>query len=107
MTVPGKVETVFDIIDVIGVSSTKLPIKQWIRIIGLLQKHYKWRVQKMIAVGVGFGIRIVWKIISPFVDIKLREKIVLLGDDECDVIKTYTVVVFSLVSLKKLNNYVY
>ena len=82
MTVPGKVENFVNITDLIGVSATQLPIKESIRMIGLLQKHYKCRVQRMISVGVGIGIKIVWKIISPFVDVKIREKVVLLGEDE-------------------------
>ena len=89
MTVPGKVENFVNIIDLLGVSATKLPIKYWIKIIDTLQKHYKCRVYKTIGVGVGFGIKLVWKIIYPFVDIKLREKVILLGDNELNKLKTY------------------
>ena len=82
MMIPGKVENIVNIIDVIDVSPTKIPIKQVIKIIGVVQKHYKCRVQKALCIGVGFGIKLIWKIISPFVDYKLREKVTLFGEKE-------------------------
>ena len=68
LLVPGKCENWNVINDLDGVATSKIPVKFWIEMANFLQVHLKWRAHMCIALSVNFAVRMVWKIIAPFVD---------------------------------------
>jgi len=68
MCLPGKIENWISINDMGGLSIRKLPTKFIGKLLKSFQTHLKCRGRKFIMLNVTFGIRAIWKILSPFVD---------------------------------------
>ena len=65
---PGKSENWIAVNDLSNVATSRIPVKFWIEMASLLQMHLKWRAHLSFGLSVTFAIRMLWKIISPFVD---------------------------------------
>ena len=73
----GKVENWVLVDDFDNLSMWKLPNKFIKDFMDSTQKHLKCRGTAFIALNVTFGLRALWKILSPFVDTKVKRKVVL------------------------------
>ena len=80
LCVPGKVENWNLILDLDSLAISKLPIKFMIKFIQLLQDHEKWRTKLFFVLNVTFGIRLVYRLLSPFIDEKIKENLKLSKD---------------------------
>jgi len=90
LLVPGKVEN-YNVISDMGDSPVlKVPVKFCIEMARIFQTHFKCRAHLCIALRATFGIKTIWKLISPFVDEKIRSKIVI-SSEETDEILSNTV----------------
>ena len=68
LLVPGRWENWISVNDLGDVATTKIPVKFWIEMANFLQVHLKWRAHMCFGLSVNFAVRMIWKIISPFVD---------------------------------------
>lgn len=81
LTMPGKIENWVQITDMHGVNVWKIPLRIVYRYIHLFQTNIKWRWVHFININVGFAVRTVWNIVKSFVDVRLRNKILLTKDN--------------------------
>ena len=81
LLVPGKVENWNLILDLNSLAISKLPIKFMIKFIQLLQDHEKCRTKLFFVLNVTFAIRLVYRILSPFIDDSIKENLKLSKDN--------------------------
>lgn len=82
MTVPGKVETLFVIIDLNKVTLPQLPISQVKGFISVLQHRFRGRLfRMMILTSPGFNG--IWNLVSTWIDEHIKAKIVMCEIDNC------------------------
>lgn len=77
----GKIENWTGITDCDNLAVLKLPIKFIMRFFLELQKHFKSRGFKFFGVGLNLTIRMIWKIVSPIVEEKIKSKILLTNSN--------------------------
>jgi hypothetical protein len=75
--VQGKVENWILVDDLENLSMWKLPNKFIKDFMDSTQTHLKCRGRAFIALNVTFGLRALWRILSPFVDKKVKRKVVI------------------------------
>lgn len=84
MFIPGKIENWVSIMDLSNLSINELP-KQWLNsFIKSCQSNYKCRGVKSFILNASWGIRLVWKLVSPFVDAKVKQKMVFYDGPHCE-----------------------
>ena len=81
LLVPGKWENWQVILDLESLAVFKLPIKFSIKFLELSQEHEKWRTCCFFLVNVTFAIRAFYRIVSPFLDNKIKEKLIMSKDN--------------------------
>jgi len=72
---PGKIENWILVDDLNNLAISKLPTKTIVKMLGSMQQHLKWRACKVFLVNVTFGIRALYKILTPFIDKKVKQKV--------------------------------
>eukprot|EP00826_Nyctotherus_ovalis_P023848 TRINITY_DN1834_c0_g1_i7.p1 TRINITY_DN1834_c0_g1~~TRINITY_DN1834_c0_g1_i7.p1 ORF type:complete len:350 (+),score=111.56 TRINITY_DN1834_c0_g1_i7:669-1718(+) len=77
MIVAGKSENMVVVIDLQGLGLTSLPYNTLKEMISSLQANYNSRLAKMYILNVSFGIRLVWSIVSNFINPITRSKILV------------------------------
>ncbi|CAI2369390.1 unnamed protein product [Moneuplotes crassus] len=73
----GSCENWVDIMDLGGLSFTKIPVKALKKFITESQVHMKSRIAKMFLLHVTWGIRTIYSIVSPFLEKRTKEKIIM------------------------------
>ena len=68
MMVPTKIENFVSVNDMSGVTMKKMPVKFVKNVLKDFTKHVKCRGRQLILLNVTFGIRAVWKLLSPMID---------------------------------------
>lgn len=76
----GKVENWILVVDMNGLSLSKLPTKTLKAIMNEAQEHLKCRVRMFYYFNVTFGLRAIWTMVSPFVDKVIKHKIIMKAD---------------------------
>ena len=77
LLVPGKCENWIAILDMQNLAITKLPVKFTIKFVTMIQAHEKWRTRWFFVFNVNFAIRAFYRILTPFLDAKIKEKITM------------------------------
>lgn len=80
MLVPGKCENWVAILDMKDLAITKLPMKFIIKFVTIVQSNEKWRTRVFFVLNVNFAIRAVYRVLCPFLDSKVKEKVNLCKD---------------------------
>ena len=80
MTLPGKIENWVTINDMANLSMRKLPTKFISKVLKLFQAHLKCRGRQFIQLNVTFGVRAIWKMLSPFIDANTHLRSVVTKD---------------------------
>ena len=78
----GKVENWLQVTDLGGVAVTKVPLKYVYKYISLFQSNLKWRCIQFINLNWAFPVRAIWQIVHGFVDIRLRNKIIITKNND-------------------------
>jgi hypothetical protein len=84
MLIPGKVENWISLMDLSNLSISQLPKKWLTSFIKSCQANYKCRGVKSFVLNASWGIRAVWKMASPFVDSKVKQKISFQDGNKCE-----------------------
>lgn len=82
MLLPGKIENWTIVNDLDNIAINKLPTKFIIKFLGEAQRHFKCRGRRFFLFNVTFAIRAIYKIISPFLDEKIKQKLVMTKDSQ-------------------------
>jgi len=80
LMVRGKVENWILVMDLNGLSLSKLPTKTLKQIMTECQDHLKCRIRMAFYFNVTFGLRAIWQLVSPFIDKMIKHKMVMKGD---------------------------
>jgi hypothetical protein len=83
MLMPGKVENWVGLMDLSNLSLSKIP-KKWLGgFIKSCQSNYKCRGVKSFVLNSSWGVRMIWKMVSPFVDSNVKKKIIFHDSNKC------------------------
>lgn len=84
MLMPGKVENWVGLMDLSNLSLSAIP-KKWLGgFIKSCQANYKCRGVKSFILNSTWGVRMIWKMVSPFVDSKVKQKIIFSDSNKCE-----------------------
>ena len=78
---PGKVENWWLVIDLDNLALSKIPFKFNKRFLHLGQTHLKWRGRRVTLLNVTFGVRLLYKILSPFIDDRIKSKLTMCKEN--------------------------
>ncbi|CAI2366473.1 unnamed protein product [Moneuplotes crassus] len=76
----GSVENCIDVVNLGGLPIDKIPREALKKFIVEIQVHLKGRIAKMLFLHVTFGLRMIYFFISPFLEAKVKNKIIMKGD---------------------------
>lgn len=76
----GKVENWINVTDLDNIAINKLPAKFIINFITSTQAHLKCRGKKFFVFNVTFAVRMIYKLVAPFIDSKIKQKLNLWKD---------------------------
>lgn len=81
LMVPGKVENWRLIIDLDNLAMGKIPFKFTRKFVQMGQAHLKCRGRSVTLLNVTFGVRVIYKILSPFIDDRIKAKLEMCKDN--------------------------
>ena len=88
MLIRGRVENFLVISDLENVNYSKYPKKWGKLLVKENQKNILCRVFRFFLLSASFGFRALWRVLSPFVDYKIQNKIIMVKDMDCTELKT-------------------
>lgn len=80
LLMPGKVENWLIINDLNNLAIRQIQTKFITNFLKTMQTHIKCRGRRIIVLRVTLGIRMIWNIVSPFVDDRIKKKIIMTKD---------------------------
>jgi len=86
LMVPGKVENWTLIDNLSNLAIHKLPLKFIIRFLKLAETQLKFRDRAVVLLNVTFAIRMIYKIVSPFLDDRLKAKLTMTKDSTHEIL---------------------
>ena len=81
MMVPSKVENWRLIIDLDNLAIGKIPFKFTRKFVQMGQTHLKCRSRSVTLLNVTFGVRVIYKILSPFIDERIKGKLMMCKEN--------------------------